>query len=194
MRLFFSTYFLIFISELPDKTALATLMLAARNHPLGVFVGVAAAYLVQSLVAITLGSALGYIPANWVHLGSGIVFIILALLMWFRKEENEAEVAAEYGISKRGKSLSKTATTSFVVIFLAEWGDLTQIGTATLVAKYGNPWVIFTAATLALWTASALLILVGHHTKHLIKPDLLRRIAAVIFAGVGLIILAGIRL
>ena len=189
MKLFFSTFFLIFVSELPDKTALATLMLAACNHPLAVFLGAAGAYVVQSLFAVILGSGLNYIPSQWVHIGSGVIFLALAILMWFRKQDAE-----DVAVSGRRKSFGKVVSTSFVVIFLAEWGDLTQIGTATLVAKYGSPWIIFVAATLALWAASAVMIIIGHQAKHRINPVLLKRIAAVIFAGVGISILAGFQI
>ena len=76
-----------------------------------------------------------------------------------------------------------------MVIFIAEWGDLTQLATATLQAKHRDPLTIFLSATLALWAVTVLAILAGHHAKKLVKPALLNRIAALAFAGVGIVLL-----
>jgi len=50
-----TVFVVIFLIELPDKTALAALLLATRHRPIPVFVGAAAAFLVQSLVAVITG-------------------------------------------------------------------------------------------------------------------------------------------
>ncbi len=83
---------------------------------------------------------------------------------------------------------------AFLVIFIAEWGDLTQLATAALTAKQGQPLTIFLAATLALWAVSALAIALGHVLKHRIRPALMQRIAAVVFAVIGVLMLCGVRL
>jgi putative Ca2+/H+ antiporter (TMEM165/GDT1 family) len=102
--------------------------------------------------------------------------------MWRR---NDPEEDAQ---SKGGSSTAflKTAWTAFVIIFLAEWGDLTQLATATLAAKYHSPFTLFAAATLALWASSGVAIAVGSQLKHLINPSTLKKVAAVAFAGVAL--------
>lgn len=188
-QLFVSTFGLIFVAELPDKTAFATLLLATRKHPFAVFIGVAAAFLVQSLVAVTFGSVLGLLPEAWVKIAAAILFFVFAVSMWFRKETEEGEAAIA---EKRGESFAKTVATSFMVIFIAEWGDLTQLATVALEAKYKNPVTIFTAATLSLWSVTAIAILIGHRLKKMIQPILLQKVAAVAFAIVGLILLGGI--
>ena len=78
-----------------------------------------------------------------------------------------------------------------MVIFIAEWGDLTQLASATLVAKTHQAFTVFIASTLALWSTTALAILIGHHAKKLINPRLLQIIAAVAFALVGILLLSG---
>jgi Ca2+/H+ antiporter, TMEM165/GDT1 family len=184
--LFFSTFALIFLAELPDKTAVAIVILASRHHPFAVFTGVALAFVVQNIVAVLFGSVFSLLPVHIVHIGSGILFEIFALLMWFKREEKEkvADLQAQ-------RNFWKTFWTSFVVIFIAEWGDLTQLATATLVAKYRQPLTIFMAATLALWSTTALGVWIGHHAKKAIRPQILQKIAAVAFGIVGLLLLSG---
>lgn len=191
LNLFLSTFALIFVVELPDKTFFATLLLATRKHPFAVFTGVAAAFAVQSLVAVTFGSALSFLlPSGVIRIGAGVLFLVLAFMMWVRQEVN-GEAADLEGKRKRATFLN-TACSSFAVIFLAEWGDLTQLSTAALAAKYNSTITLFTAATLALWVVTALAILIGHRAKTLIYPHLLQRVASIAFAVVGLVLLIGL--
>jgi Ca2+/H+ antiporter, TMEM165/GDT1 family len=179
-KLFASTFALIFVAELPDKTAFATLLLATRKNPYAIFIGVAAAFVIQSFVAVAFGSVLGLLPAWIVRIGAALLFFVFAWLMLRREQEEEDEELGE-----GATDFLKTIWTSFVVIFLAEWGDLTQLATATLSAQYKNPITIFTSATLALWAVTAIAITIGNRAKHLIRPKTLSRVAAVAFALVG---------
>jgi putative Ca2+/H+ antiporter (TMEM165/GDT1 family) len=187
-KLFGSTFALIFVSELPDKTAFASLLLATRNRPLPVFFGAASAFVVQSFVAVTFGSLLNLLPANLIHVGAGLVFWILAVLMWRRKEPGEEEVYHGGGAQNR---FVKTMISSFVVIFIAEWGDLTQLATAALSARYAAPATIFAAATLALWAVTGVAVVIGHSARQTVQPKLLQRIAAITFVAVGTTLLIG---
>lgn len=183
-RLFGSTFFLIFISELPDKTAFATVLLASRAGPAPVFCGAAAAFVVQSILAVAFGRLLSALPERFVHIGAGIVFLILAILMWRRKETDEEKVTVA---GNRG--FMRGAASAFTVIFLAEWGDLTQLATATLAAKYSAPLTIFAAATLALWAVTGIAVFVGHFARRAVQSRLLQRIASIAFAVVGIVLL-----
>jgi Ca2+/H+ antiporter, TMEM165/GDT1 family len=75
------------------------------------------------------------------------------------------------------------------VIFVAEWGDLTQLATAALAAKYRSPLTIFMAATLALWAVSAIAITIGRRAKRIVDEHVLQRIAAIVFGLVGTFLL-----
>ena len=183
--LFFSTFILVFLAELPDKTAVAIVVLASRHHPFAVFTGVALAFVFQNIIAVLFGSVFGLLPAHVVHVASGILFLVFAVMMWFKREEGDKVKA----LSK--VSFLKAAWTSFLVVFIAEWGDLTQLAAATLVAKYRQPLTIFIAATLALWSTTAIGVAVGYHAKKVIRPHILQNIAAVAFAVVGILLLAG---
>jgi len=184
--LFFSTFAVIFLAELPDKTAVAVLIMASQRHPFGVYLGVCAAYLVQNIVAILAGSLLMLLPPKYVHMGAGVLFLGFGLWMWFHKEKKEKKSKV-----KSNGHFGKTVWAAFGVIFIAEWGDLTQLATATQVAATGHPATVFLASTAALWTASGLFVLVGHHSKKFIQPQVLQNVAAVAFALIGLLLLSG---
>ena len=184
--LFFSIYSLIFVAELPDKTAFATLLMAARGKAIAVFCGVCLAFVVQSLVAVAFGGLIGLLPERWVHLGAGILFLLFAAHTWFHRDEEEAEEEkSATEISERTIFLA-AAWRAFVVIFIAEWGDLTQLATASLAAHYHEfPITVFSAATLALWSVTAIAVLVGSKMKHVIHVDWLKKISVVVFTLVG---------
>ena len=180
--LFASTFVLIFLAELPDKTVFATMLLASRRRPLAVFLGAAGAFAVQSLVAVAFGGALSLLPARAVRVGAGLMFLGFAWAMWTRQEEEPPDAAK----SGRGAGFARDMAASFAVIFVAEWGDLTQLATAALEAKQHRPLTIFLAATSALWCATALAAAAGHHLKSRLAPRRLEQAAAVVFALVGL--------
>ena len=186
-KLFGSTFVLIFISELPDKTAFASLLMATRNRPLPVFFGAAGAFVVQSIVAVSFGSLLTLLPNKVTHVGAAVLFFALAISMWFRGEPEEDKLHVAAGMEW---PFVKTMTSAFIVIFIAEWGDLTQLATAALAAKYPAPFTIFVSATLALWAVTGIGVFIGHSARRALQPKLLQRIAAVTFAGVGIALLA----
>ena len=70
--LFATVYGVIFFAELPDKTALAALVLATRHRPLPVFLGASLAFTLQSIIAVAAGSLLAQLPSGAVHFGSGL--------------------------------------------------------------------------------------------------------------------------
>jgi putative Ca2+/H+ antiporter (TMEM165/GDT1 family) len=186
LSLFFYVFGIIFVAELPDKTALAALVLATRNKPAPVFLGTALALAVQSAVAVAAGRLFALLPARPVHIVAGVVFVISAGVMFFKKEEAPEGADEAIGTEKAPASFLRTAAAAFGVVFLAEWGDLTQIGTAALAARYAAPWTIFFSATCALCAAAAVAIAVGNRAAKILNPFVVQRVAAVLFALVGL--------
>ena len=185
LPLFFYVFGIIFVAELPDKTALAALVLATRSKASPVFTGTALALAVQSAVAVLAGRLFS-LPARPVHIVAGLVFVVSAGVMFFKKEESIEELAAGEPPTKATPTFLRTATHAFVVVFLAEWGDLTQIGTAALAARYAAPVVIFFASTLALCAAAGVAIAVGNRAARFLDPAIVQKVAAVLFALVGL--------
>ena len=182
LSLLAAVYAIIFIAELPDKTALAALILATRHRPLPVFLGACLALTVQSVVAVSFGQLMSFLPVRPVHVASGVLFLFSAIAMWRRTismEEPGNERAREGGFLS-------TLVTVFLVVFVAEWGDLTQIGTAALAARYQAPLTVFAGATLALWTVVAIVVLLGNWGGRALSPITTKRAAALVFCAVGI--------
>lgn len=177
-----STFAIIFVAELPDKTALATLVLATRHRARDVVLGAGLAFLVQTLVGVAAGSVLTLLPAQPIRIASGLGFLVFAVLSFRRQEEDAAKDAAA--------SRHPAWLTAFLVVFAAEWGDLTQLATAALVAENHQPLSVGIGAVLALWAVTLLAAMGGAHAARYIKPVLLNRIGGVLFAAIGLFIIA----
>ena len=188
LKLFGAVFVVIFVAELPDKTALATLILATRYAPLPVFIGAAFALTVQSAVAIAAGGLVSLLPARPVHIGAGLLFLVSAVLMWRRKEDAEPERKEP----KSKPTFVRAIASTFVVVFIAEWGDLTQLATAGLAARYESLITVFCGATLALWAVTALAVLVGNRAGALMNPEVTQKIAAAIFVVLGVALVAGV--
>lgn len=184
-ELFLTVFSLIFIAELPDKTAMAVLLLATRRHPTPVWIGASIGFAVQSAIAVAFGRVLSRLPAQWVHWGAGLLFIGFGISMWFKKEESDEAML----VPGSRAAFHKTVWAAFTLIFLMEWGDLTQLATATLAARHHAPITIFVSATVALSCVSALAAYAGHKAKLLINPRLAQRAGAVAFALVGVFLL-----
>ncbi|HEX8796331.1 MAG TPA: TMEM165/GDT1 family protein [Polyangiaceae bacterium] len=185
--LFLSVYGVVFVAELPDKTALAALVLASRHRPLAVLLGAGLALTIQSIVAVGAGHLLSLLPARPVHVFAGALFLVSAVLMWRRNEDSETDVR-----DKPEAGFARALWLAFVVVFIAEWGDLTQLATAALAARYHAPYVVFGGATLALWSVATIAVFLGHRAAKLLDPRLTKRIAAVLFALVGVALAAGL--
>jgi Ca2+/H+ antiporter, TMEM165/GDT1 family len=189
-RIFSTVFGVIFVAELPDKTAVAALLLATRYRALPVLLGAALALMVQSVVAVAAGGVLSLLPARLVHIGAGVVLLVSAVVMWRRKEE-PAELGA-VAAEKTEPTFLRAFASTFSLIFIAEWGDLTQLGTAALAARYRSPLTVFSAATLALWAVAALAVLVGNRAGALMNPEVTKRIAAVVFLLLGVALITGL--
>jgi putative Ca2+/H+ antiporter (TMEM165/GDT1 family) len=188
LKLVLTVYGVVFVAELPDKTALAALVLATRHKAMPVFIGAALALAIQSLVAVAAGQLLTLLPARPVHIVAGVVFLISAIVMWVRHEDGESEVGDESKM--RGFWGSTWAV--FGVVFVAEWGDLTQLATGALAARYAAPIAVFVGATAALWSVAAIAAFVGNKASSFLSASLVQKIAAGLFAAIGVALIAGL--
>ena len=188
LPLILSTFGLIFLAELPDKTALAALVLAAKFKPRDVIFGACLAFVIQSIVAVLAGSFLTLLPARPIHIASGVGFLVFAFLAFRRKEESAADEEKELASQQRARRAAWL--TSFLVIFAAEWGDLTQLATAALVAQNGHPLSIGIGATAALWTVTIIAAYSGAAVNKMLKPQLLNLLSGILFAAIGIYIIA----
>lgn len=169
---------LIFFGELPDKTMFASLILASRGRPLAVWIGASLAFVVHVVIAVSIGVALFHVlPHRAVDALVAILFALGAVLA-FRDTEAEEADEAEAVVGERLKS-HRVVATAFVVIFLAEWGDLTQVLTANLAARYHAPLSVGVGAILALISVAAIATFSGRQLVRVLPGVLLRRITGV---------------
>jgi len=183
----FTVFTVIFLLELPDKTALAALLLATRHRPLPVFLGAAAAFVIQSAVAVAAGSLLSLLPREPIRIGAGILFLGMAALL-VRRNLRKDEADEQRAVEQEEVRHRRPFMTAFTVVFVAEWGDLTQLATAALQARYQQPVVVFVAATLALWAVSAIAVALGNRLGAWIPERPLQ------FAAAGVMVLVAIAL
>jgi putative Ca2+/H+ antiporter (TMEM165/GDT1 family) len=177
---------LVFVAELPDKTAVAGLVLGTKFPARWVFAGVAAAFLVHVVIATAAGSLLALLPRRPVEAVVAALFLLGAVLIWreglHREEADEEAVAAVAETA----GFARVATLAFGVIFLAEWGDLTQILTANLAAKYHEPLSVGIGAVLGLWAVGLLAILGGKTLLKVLPIKWITRIAAVAMVALAI--------
>jgi putative Ca2+/H+ antiporter (TMEM165/GDT1 family) len=170
----------IFVVELPDKTFIATLVLSTRFRPLLVWFGVTAAFLIQTLVAVLVGGLLAQLPRTPVQVVAALMFLIGGIILIrgaASADEEEKETEEEF--SHKGAAAAtglRAVATSFVVLFLAEWGDLSQLFTASMVLRYDEPLSVFVGAFTALAAVSALAALLGRALLATIHLSTIRRI------------------
>ncbi|MFF6782725.1 TMEM165/GDT1 family protein [Streptomyces sp. NPDC012510] len=172
----------VFLAELPDKTALAGLVLGTRYRASYVFAGVAAAFAVHVTLAVAAGSVLTLLPQQIVHALTGVLFLGGAAMLLLTKggAEDDAEIR-----KPENQSFWKVSGAGFMLILVAEFGDLTQIMTANLAARYDDPLSVGLGAVLALWAVAGLGILGGKALMKRVPLKLITRIAAVLMLGLG---------
>jgi putative Ca2+/H+ antiporter (TMEM165/GDT1 family) len=155
----------IFVVELPDKTFVAALVLATRYRPWAVWVGVGLAFLVQTLIACTVGQVVTYLPHTVVEVVAGLIFLVGGVLLLReapKADAAEAETEEEYAAKATSPKAGLAAVgASFLVLFAAEWGDLSQLLTISLVGRYHDAWSVFVGAWAALLTVSGLACVAG---------------------------------
>ncbi|MGW2436026.1 TMEM165/GDT1 family protein [Streptomyces goshikiensis] len=170
----------VFLAELPDKTALAGLMLGTRYRASYVYAGVAAAFAVHVALAIAAGSVLTLLPHRLVQAVVGVLFLAGAAMLLLKKSDGEEEVKAP-----ADQSFWKVSGAGFMLILVAEFGDLTQIMTANLAARYDNPVSVGLGAVLALWAVAGIGILGGKTLMKYVPLRLITKVAAAVMAALA---------
>jgi putative Ca2+/H+ antiporter (TMEM165/GDT1 family) len=188
LSLIASTFGVIFLAELPDKTALASLVLATRYRAREVIAGAWLAFVVQTAIAVAAGSLFHLLPARPVHIAAGVGFLVFAVLA-FRREEEEELASEQIEVGSEAKRRLPGWLTSFLVVFAAEWGDLTQLATAAIVARTGQPLSVAAGAIAALWAVTVIAAAAGSQVTRLLSPVLLTRVSGALFAVIGVVVI-----
>lgn len=173
---FLTTFGVIFLAELGDKTQLTAIALAARYPWKKAFLGIALAFTVLNAAAVVVGKVVfELVPLGWIQAASALLFLVFGVLTLKGDGEEEDEDGAEKR-KARGPVL-----TAFVLILFAELGDKTQLMTASLAAQHGSPLGVFAGSTLALWLVSLLGLLVGAQLARVVPMKWVHRAAGVAF-------------
>ncbi|MFC9846333.1 TMEM165/GDT1 family protein [Streptomyces sp. NPDC060223] len=170
----------VFLAELPDKTALAGLVLGTRYRASYVFAGVAAAFALHVALAVAAGSVLTLLPQQILHALTGVLFLGGAAVLLLKKDEDETEVR-----KPENQGFWRVSGAGFMLILVAEFGDLTQIMTANLAARYDDPLSVGLGAVLALWAVAGLGIVGGKALMKRVPLSLVTKVAAVLMLGLG---------
>jgi putative Ca2+/H+ antiporter (TMEM165/GDT1 family) len=181
ISLFLLVFGVIFLAELPDKSMFATLVLGTKYRALYVWIGAAAAFLTHVIIAVLAGQLLSLLPHRIHESIVALLFFAGGLLLLFGKHGFEKDPVP--GAIKDSHSFWKVAGTTYAVVFLGEWGDITQIMTANYVAKYHDALTVGLGAVLGLWAATTVAVVAGNKVLTRVPGILLQRIiAAVLFA------------
>jgi putative Ca2+/H+ antiporter (TMEM165/GDT1 family) len=181
----------IFLVELPDKTFIAALVLSTRYRPWAVWVGVGLAFFVQTLIACTVGGLVTLLPHRLVEIVAGLIFLVGAVLLLREAPKSDAGEAAteeEYAAKASSPKAGLAAVgASFVVLFAAEWGDLSQLLTISLVGRYHHAASVFIGAWGALLVVSGLAVVSGRFLLRYL------RLSTIHYVGAGVcLLLAGV--
>lgn len=182
-----AVFVITFLAELPDKSLFASLVLGTRYRPFYVWAGTAAAFTLHMAIAVAAGHAVAtFLPHRLTEAIVAVLFVggaAYLLASSFRREDRDGVDAARQG--QRPASPLRVAAIGFGLVFLAEWGDITQVTTANLTARYADPLSVFLGATAGLWTVAALAVTLGAKSLDVIPMAWVRRISAAILLGFG---------
>jgi Ca2+/H+ antiporter, TMEM165/GDT1 family len=181
--IFLSTFGLIFLAELGDKTQLTAMALALRYPWKRIFIGIAAAFTVLNLAAVLVGKILFLVlPIFWVTLVSALLFLYFGCSTLRHACDNQDDDGPP-------PTASDAIRTAFIMIFMAELGDKTQLVTASQAAQHSTSLAgmstVFVASTLALWLVSLIGIFAGKQLVKVIPVCWIHRTAGFMFLVFG---------
>lgn len=181
---------LMLVLELPDKTMIATVVMGTRARPLAVASGAAIAFVAQMGIAAAAGGLLTLLPSRPKEFIVAALFLAGAAYLMFVPEKAEQTEGEAEALRERRSNPRREFLTAFGVIFLGEFGDLTQIQAANLVAKTHDPIGIFVASSLALIVIAFVGAYGGRLLLRVIPLAKIRFVGGLVFAGLGLWTLA----
>jgi putative Ca2+/H+ antiporter (TMEM165/GDT1 family) len=183
-----TTFLLVGLAEFGDKSQLVCMTLAARHRGLPVIVGAVGAFAILNMLAVLFGAAVAaWLPEWLVTAAVAALFAVFGISALRYREEDEDEEIAE----KPGHGI---VATTFLLIFLAEFGDKTQLAVAGL-GSTGDPLAVWVGATAALATTSTLGVLAGRKLIHRLPLVWIHRVSGTFFlllAAIALYRLYGI--
>lgn len=177
---------LMFVLELPDKTMIATIVMSTRARPLSIAIGASAGFVVQMGIAVAAGGLLTLLPGRVKDGVVAALFLGGAAYLFFSSEETAEEKGEREATRERRSTVLREMITAFGVIFVGEFGDLTQIQAATLSARTHQPWGVFFAGSIALVVVAFLGSFGGKFLQRYVPLEKIRFVGGLIFLGLGL--------
>lgn len=180
-----TTFAVITAAEIGDKSQLVCMTLAARHRHWPVFLGAFLAFALLNLAAVLFGAAVAqWVPELWIALSVALLFAIFGVMALFVRRHPDGEEVNE-------KSGHGVFMTTFLMIFLAEFGDKTQLAIAGF-GTTATPLPVWVGSTLALSLTSALGIVAGRTVLQRIPLGLLHRISGMLFLALAAYVLWGV--
>jgi Ca2+/H+ antiporter, TMEM165/GDT1 family len=182
-----TAFLLVIPVELPDKTFVATLVLSTRYRPWPVWIGVAVAFGIQSLVAVAAGQLVSLLPDRPVQLVAAALFAVGGFILFASAgraaaAERQREREYEGKVKNVQRSGLGAAFASFGVLFVAEWGDLSQLLTAGLVARGMEPVAVFAGSWAALAVIAGAAVVLGRVLMRYVSLTAIQYVGAVVCA------------
>lgn len=179
-----TVFIVILVAELPDKSMIATLVMGSRSNPLLVWIGASTAFIAHTVLAVVAGRLLLLLPHTTLEIIVSILFLGGALYLLLVPEkaeiaEGERDAARE---DPRNQGF-KVALTAFGVIAVGELGDITQLLTVNLVAKYHAPLSVGLGAGLACVVDAALGAFGGRALLRVLPVARIRVLGGLVFLG-----------
>ncbi len=170
-----STFALLFLAEMGDKTQLMAMTLAHRYRVLPVVIGSFGAFLLLNLLAVAVGEGVArLVPRNLVLIAAGVLFLVFAYLSWRVEDDEDAATDRHTG---SGRAIAA----SFTLIFVAELGDKTQLAMIAMAAESGSLWSVLLGGTAALWSVTLLAVVFGSRVLRRFPKTKVQKAAALLF-------------
>ena len=174
-----SSFGIIALAELGDKTQVTVICLSANKTARTVFIGAVVAFaLVDGVSALIGGAIAAFIPTQWIGVGAGVAFLIFGAYSLLSKSE-------EVKVDNRSLNVAH----GFSLIALMELGDKTQLSVIALAAEYDAPIMVFVGVMLALTLLTAIGIAVGIVISRFISTRYVRIGSSVVFIVFGVLFL-----
>jgi Ca2+/H+ antiporter, TMEM165/GDT1 family len=177
---------LMFLIELPDKTMIATIVMSTKVRPSSIVIGASTGFVVQMGIAVGAGGLLTLLPVHVKDVIVAVLFLGGAGYLLLSREEKAEEKGAKEARSERPSTRIREIATAFSVIFVSEFGDLSQIQAANFAAKTHELLGVFIAASLALISVSFLGAYGGQFLQRVVPVKWIRLAGGAIFAGLGI--------
>ena len=178
-----STFAVVFIAELGDKSQLMTISLASRYHYRPVFWGIFLGMGVITVLGVTVGTILyQIIPVFYLKILAALIFLLFGILSFVKEE----------GLIKRKVDKRKVFSTSFFLAMVTELGDKTQLVVIALTARFQNPYLVFVGAITALGVVIAAGVFLGTKLTHFVERDKIELISSILFIVLGIAFLVEI--